>query len=128
MRAGLLAAVLLFGCGTSTLGKINAINESAKNLTAQITPAWDADCITAAKKCAAAGVDIKQKCPELVSCEKAQDAFYDAVNTVHLLCAGAAAAEQLGKAKDLETTYRRVRDLLEKAYDMAKKAGFLEGT
>jgi hypothetical protein len=143
----ILLAFLLSGCGAS-LVVANTANEAAHSMTSAIMSTWDALCKKEAITCNVAGkvvlddckkagggeIDCKAKglivaraCPKLATCEKSQDAYYEAVNTIHTGAADFAVLYSLDRKDTLGVVLASIKLALSRAYDLAQKAGVFSG-
>jgi len=122
--AALLLYLILQGC--SPMKAISTTNNAVSETTRVAMPRWDASCKSKATACNKAGNKTREECPELVRCEKDQDAAYAAANGIHAAAAAAALAVAAGKDPDLAAIAKQVAARAAVYYELLKKAGFLE--
>lgn len=122
--AVLVLYLLLSGC--SAMQAISTTNNAVAETTKVAMPRWDAACKSRATACNKAGNKTRETCPELVRCEKDQDAAYAVANSIHAAAASAALAAAAGKGPDLAAIAKQVAAKAAAYYELLKKAGFLE--
>ncbi len=130
MRLLWLWAILamMSACGTTMAQKFNMANEAAHGMRKIIGPQINKVCKSKAVACGEAKVE-KEKCTELAKCRTVRDAFYLAVEGVHvaviLYKAGKAAGKPEATLQGILTSARRA---LDEAFALAIKAGYVKPT
>lgn len=117
--------VLHGSCGTTFAQKVNLTNEATRDLRATVGPQINAKCKAAAVKCKTNNIE-KKDCRPLTACRKVRDAFYEAVEGVHVVIALYKVKKAVGKpVRDLAGILAAAQKALDAAMDMATKAGYI---
>jgi len=122
----LTAAFLASSCGTTLAQKANLTNEAARDLRKTVGPPINAECLKCAEKCVADGV-TKEKCEALTKCRVVRDAFYKAVEGVHLAIALYKVKKAAGEPEmTLDGILAAAQKALDEAVNVAIKSGYLK--
>jgi hypothetical protein len=126
MRRAILIAALLSGCGATLQQKVNTANDAAAQIRKVIGPQLNKACLAKANECKARGVPVAEECAPLVKCRTVRDAFYAAVQGVHIAAASFRVAEVAGKpTAELGKILEQARKALAEAWALASKSGYV---
>jgi len=134
-----IIATHAIGCGT--LGKsLNALGRSTEQITKNVIPGMDAQCLEAAENCAAeckkknaatsqptervTGDQCKENCAPYQGAKKKRDLFYTSVNSIHTSINVAIGFLQMGDKDKARQIYLKIVEALPKVYKLAEDAGF----